>query len=80
MTTHNLVVLGLEVTTSGLLGLSSLVTLTVIVSGASVLTAAAKLGAGSLLVSDRDNIRGNVQPGSKVLNTGIGESVVVVLP
>jgi len=70
----------LEVTTSSLLVLSSLVTLTVVVSGASLGTATSGLGASGLLVGGGNDTVGETQPVSKVLNTRVGESVVVVLP
>ncbi len=70
----------MEVTTSSLLVLSSLVTLTVVVSGASLGTATSGLGASGLLVGGGNDTVGETQPVSKVLNTRVGESVVVVLP
>jgi hypothetical protein len=70
----------LEVTTSSLLVLSSLVTLTIVVSGASLGTATSGLGASGLLVSGGNDTVGETQPVSEVLNTRVSESVVVVLP
>jgi len=77
----HLVVLGLEVSRGSLLsGLSSLVTLTILVSGTSLGTATNLLGTSSLLVGSGNNTAGKTQPVSEVLNTRVGESVVVVLP
>lgn len=76
----SLVELGVNLTRDSLLGLSSLVVITTLVSGASVFTAATSNITGLLDVSSRDNLIRNTEPVSEVDKTLISESVVVVLP